>query len=151
MGTSMSIPEDVLIARIDPAARLPERANPGDAGWDLFSIEAVRLDPGRRHAVRTGISIAMPPGLVALVHARSGRARREGLALVNAPGVVDAGYRGEITVVVVNLDPHDPITISPGDRIAQVLFQRVSSVRWYEADTLPGTHRGTGGFGSSGE
>lgn len=147
----MSIPEDVLIARVDPTARLPERANPGDAGWDLFSIEAVQLDPGRRHAVRTGLSIAMPPGLVALVHARSGRARREGLALVNAPGVVDAGYRGEITVILVNLDPNDPITIEPGDRIAQILFQRVPSIRWHEVDTLPGTHRGAAGFGSSGQ
>lgn len=147
----MSIPEDVLIVRVDPAARLPERANPGDAGWDLFSIEAVRLEPGARHAVRTGLAIAMPPGLVALVHARSGRARREGLALVNAPGVVDAGYRGEITVVVVNLDPRDPITIAHGDRIAQVLFQRVSSIRWHEVEALPRTHRGSAGFGSSGQ
>ena len=93
----------------------------------------------------------MPPGLVALVHARSGRARREGLALVNAPGVVDAGYRGEITVVVVNLDPRDPITIAHGDRIAQVLFQRVSSIRWHEVEALPRTHRGSAGFGSSGQ
>lgn len=147
----MSTHEAVLFTRLHPDAQVPHRAHPGDAGWDICSVEDVVLAPGERAAIRTGLAIAMPPGLVGLVHARSGRARRHGLALVNAPGVVDAGYRGELTVVCINLDPEQPIHIAMKDRIAQLLFQRVESVDFFEVETLPGTHRGDGGFGSSGQ
>ena len=144
----MTVP--VLIQRLHPDAQLPQRAHPGDAGFDLFSIEARTLAPGERAAVRTGLAIALPEGFVALVHPRSGLALRSGVTVVNAPGTVDAGYRGEIAVLLVNLDPIAGVEIAVGDRIAQLLIQRFESPRWHEVDQLPGSHRGGGGFGSTG-
>lgn len=108
------------------------------------------LQPGERAVVPTGISIALPAGYVAFVHPRSGLAARCGLSIVNAPGTVDAGYRGEVKVVLVNLDPHRPISLSRGDRIAQLVFQHVERARFVEVDRLPGSDRGAGGHGSTG-
>jgi dUTP pyrophosphatase len=147
----MSIPESVLINRLHPAARLPTRAKAGDAGWDIYSVEDVIIEPWQRCAISTGVAIAMPGNLVGLVHARSGRALREGFALVNAPGVVDAGFRGELKVIAINLDPVTPIEVRVGDRIAQLIFQELAHMTFVEVADLPGSDRGTGGFGSSGQ
>jgi dUTP pyrophosphatase len=147
----MSTPEGVLITLLRKDARLPARTYAGDAGWDLFSAANLTIAPGERHAIPTGIALAMPAGMVGLVHARSGRALKEGLALVNAPGVVDAGYRGELHVIAVNLDTDQPIEIAVGDRVAQLLFAYVPRITFHEVAELPGTHRGDGGFGSSGQ
>lgn len=144
------MPVHVLITRLDTEAVLPSQAHPGDAGYDLFSIESVRIPPGGRTAIRTGLALALPEGFVALVHPRSGLALKKGLTVANAPGTIDAGYRGELAVLLVNLDPSHEAVISKGDRIAQLLVQRVESVTWSEVAELPGSHRGGGGFGSSG-
>ena len=141
---------EVLVARIHPGASLPQRANPGDAGWDLFADHDERLAPGQRALIGTGISIALPPGFAAFVHPRSGRALREGLGLVNAPGVIDAGYRGEVKVIAVNLDDAADIVIRRGERIAQLVIQRVGEPRFVEVRELPQASRGASGFGSSG-
>ncbi len=140
---------EVLVQRLDEVA-LPAYAHPGDAGADLVTTVDVQLQPGERAVVPTGISIALPDGYVALVHPRSGLAARFGLSIVNAPGTVDAGYRGEVKVALVNLDPHQPVTLSRGDRIAQLVFQRVERARFVEVDRLPGSDRGAGGHGSTG-
>lgn len=140
----------VLVRRLDPDVPLPSYAHAGDAGADLVTTVDVELAPGERAVVPTGIAIAMPDGYAAFVHPRSGLAARCGLALVNAPGTIDAGYRGEIKVIVVNLDPREPITLRRGDRICQLVFQRVERASFVEAHTLPGTHRGEGGHGSTG-
>jgi dUTP pyrophosphatase len=129
---------------------LPAYAHPGDAGADLVTTVDVELAPRERAIVPTGIRIALPDGYVALVHPRSGLAARCGLSIVNAPGTVDAGYRGEVKVVLVNLDPHEPVTLRRGDRIAQLVFQRVERARFVEVDRLPGSDRGEGGHGSTG-
>ncbi len=129
---------EVLIRRVDAAAVLPSYSHPGDAGADLVTTVDVSLAPGERAMVPTGLSIALPPGYVALVHPRSGLAAAHGLSIVNAPGTVDAGYRGEIKVVLVNLDRSEPIVLNRGDRIAQLVFQRVEQARFVEVDTLPG-------------
>jgi len=147
----MSIPSAVFISKLHPAAQLPSQAHPGDAGWDLCSVMDVVLNPGQRCVIPTGIAIAMPGHLVGLVHARSGRARREGLALVNAPGVIDAGYRGEVAIIAINLDPEKSIEILAGERIAQLVFQEIPRVSFVEVEALPGSGRGVGGFGSSGQ
>jgi dUTP pyrophosphatase len=141
---------EVLITRVDAAAVLPSYSHPGDAGADLVTTVDVSLAPGERAMVPTGLSIALPPGYVALVHPRSGLAAAHGLSIVNAPGTVDAGYRGEIKVVLVNLDRSEPIVLHRGDRIAQLVFQRVEQARFVEVDTLPGSGRGAGGYGSTG-
>jgi dUTP pyrophosphatase len=141
---------EVLVRRVDAAAVLPSYSHPGDAGADLVTTVDVSLAPGERAMVPTGLSIALPPGYVALVHPRSGLAATHGLSIVNAPGTVDAGYRGEIKVVLVNLDRSEPIVLHRGDRIAQLVFQRVEQARFVEVDTLPGSGRGTGGYGSTG-
>jgi dUTP pyrophosphatase len=141
---------EVLIRRVDPEAAVPSYAHPGDAGADLATTVDVRLAPGERVLVPTGVSIALPAGYVALVHPRSGLAAAHGLAIVNAPGTVDAGYRGEIKVLLVNLDPSEPVTLSSGDRVAQLVIQRVEQARFVEVDTLPGSGRGAGGYGSTG-
>ncbi len=141
---------EVLITRLDPDLPLPAYEHPGDAGLDLRARTDVSLAPGARALVPTGVAIALPPGCVALVCPRSGLALRHGVGLVNAPGVIDAGYRGEISVILVNHDLHDAVHLRRGDRIAQLLVQRVESARLVEVSDLPGSHRGTGGFGSTG-
>ena len=141
---------DVLITRLDPDLPLPAYEHPGDAGLDLRSRVDIVLAPGMRALVPTGVAIALPPGHVALVCARSGLALRNGISLVNAPGVIDAGYRGEIGVILINHDPATAVTISRGDRIAQLLIQQVGVARLVEVTELPGSHRGEGGFGSTG-
>ncbi len=129
---------------------LPQRGGPGDAGWDLRSRIDIRLEPGERSLIPTGVAIALPAGHVALVHPRSGLALRSGFTLVNAPGTIDAGYRGEIGVVGINTDSEVAVEITRGDRIAQLLVQQFQAIDWCEVDELPGTWRGEGGFGSSG-
>ncbi|MCW2753618.1 MAG: dUTP diphosphatase [Marmoricola sp.] len=140
----------IQILRLDPGLPLPAYAQPGDAGADLFAREDVVLEPGERRLVPTGIALALPEGYVALVHPRSGLAHRSGLSIVNAPGTIDAGYRGEIQVCLVNLDPTTPIVLSRGDRIAQLVIQRFESADFVEVDTLPDSVRGAGGYGSTG-
>lgn len=131
-------------------ARLPAYARPGDAGADLASVEEVTLAPGERALVATGIALALPAGWVGLVHPRSGLAARHGITVVNAPGTIDSGYRGEILVNLVNLDPRDAFTIRPGDRIAQLLLQEVAEADFAEVDSLPESPRGETGHGSTG-
>jgi dUTP pyrophosphatase len=141
---------DVLLTRLDPGLPLPSYARAGDAGADLHAARDLVLEPGERALVGTGVAIALPFGYAGFVHPRSGLAARAGLSIVNAPGTVDAGYRGEILVCLVNLDPRDPIRISRGDRIAQLVVQRVELVRFVEVDELPVSDRGSGGYGSTG-
>lgn len=141
---------EVLIRRIDPLIPLPAYAHPGDAGADLATAVDVSLAPGERATVPTGIGIAMPVGFVALVHPRSGLAARFGVSLVNAPGTVDAGYRGEVKVILINLDPSERVELRRGDRIAQLVFQRFERARFVEVERLPGSDRGEGGHGSTG-
>lgn len=143
-------PLEVLIHRIDPEVPLPTYAHPGDAGADLVTTVDVELAPGERALVPTGVAIALPDGYVALVHPRSGLAARFGVSIVNAPGTVDAGYRGELKVVLVNHDPGQPVVLRRGDRIAQLVFQQVERARFVEVQRLPGSDRGAGGHGSTG-
>lgn len=138
------------LVRLDPDLPLPERAHHDDAGIDLYSTTDLELAPGHRQLVGTGIAIALPAGTVGLIHPRSGLAARAGLSIVNSPGTVDAGYRGEIKVCLINLDPEAPIVIARGDRIAQLLVQRVELPAVLEVTDLDDTARGTGGYGSSG-
>jgi dUTP pyrophosphatase len=140
----------VLIQRLDPGLPLPERAHPGDAGADLFAAEDVVLAPGQRAVVPTGVAIALPDGYAAFVHPRSGLAARYGVTIVNAPGTVDAGYRGEIRVTLLNTDADSPVRFQRGDRIAQLVVQRVERPVFHEVERLPGSARGDGGFGSTG-
>ncbi|HET7355957.1 MAG TPA: dUTP diphosphatase [Nocardioidaceae bacterium] len=141
---------EILILRVDEDAPVPSYAHPGDAGADLTSTVDVRLAPGERAMVPTGIRLALPDGYVALVHPRSGLAARCGVSIVNAPGTVDAGYRGEVKVLLVNLDPSEPVEIRRGDRIAQLVVQRVERARFVEVQRLPGSARGDDGYGSTG-
>ena len=129
---------------------LPAYAQPGDAGADLRSAVDVTLAPGERAMVPTGIAIALPDGHAAFVHPRSGLAIKHGLSMVNTPGTIDAGYRGEIAVLLINHDPREPIDIKRGDRIAQLIIQRVEHAAFVEAAELPDSSRGSGGFGSTG-
>ena len=140
----------VRIKRLDKDLPLPARAHRGDAGVDLYSTEDVTLAPGQRQLVGTGIALALPLGTVGLIHPRSGLAARQGLSIVNAPGTVDAGYRGEVKVSLINLDPRETIHITRGMRIAQLLIQRVELVDFVEVDELDDTQRSTGGHGSTG-
>jgi dUTP pyrophosphatase len=140
----------VNIVRLDPDLPLPSYAHPGDAGADLFAREDVTLEPGERRLVPTGIALALPEGYVGLVHPRSGLAHRSGLSIVNAPGTIDAGYRGEVQVCLVNLDPATPIELRRGDRIAQLVLQRFETAAFVEVDALPDSARGAGGYGSTG-
>ncbi|WP_415949207.1 dUTP diphosphatase [Streptomyces sp. KLOTTS4A1] len=141
---------DVRIRRLDPQVPLPAYAMPGDAGADLRTTEACVLAPGERVVLPTGVAIALPEGYAAFVHPRSGLAARCGVALVNAPGTVDAGYRGEIKVIVVNLDPRESVRFERFDRIAQLVVQQVEKVRFHEVAELPRSARAEGGFGSTG-
>ncbi len=141
--------------RLDRDLPLPSRAHDGDAGVDLFSAQDVELAPGARALVPTGVAVAIPHGMVGLIHPRSGLAARVGLSIVNSPGTIDAGYRGEIKVSLINLDPAVPITIARGDRIAQLVVQRVElpelvEVTSFDEAGLTDTTRGDGGHGSSG-
>lgn len=140
----------VLITRLDPSIPLPSYAKGGDAGADIVSRIDITLQPGERALVPTGISIALPDGYVALVHPRSGLAVKHGVTMVNAPGTVDAGYRGELQCIMINHDPKEPITFHKGDRIAQLVIQKVERAQFIEVENLPGSGRGTGGFGSTG-
>ena len=140
----------VLVTRLDPDVPLPAYAHPGDAGADLVSTIDVDLAPGERALVPTGLAMALPEGYVGLVHPRSGLAARHGVSIVNAPGTVDAGYRGEIKVLLVNLDPRDAVHLARGDRIAQLVVQRVEHAGFVEAERLPDSARGHGGYGSTG-
>ncbi|MEU8231686.1 dUTP diphosphatase [Actinoplanes sp. NPDC048967] len=143
-------PVDIQVRRLDPDLPLPAYAHPGDAGADLYAAEDVELAPGARLLVRTGLAIALPEGYVGLVHPRSGLAVRLGVTVLNAPGTVDAGYRGEILVNLVNHDPAATAKISRGDRIAQLVVQRVERAVFHVVDELDGTSRGAGGHGSTG-
>ena len=137
---------EVLIS----AANAPQYAHPGDAGADLISAEALVLEPGQRAAVGTGVSIALPDGYVAFVVPRSGLAAKHGITVLNSPGTVDAGYRGEIRVILLNTDSNQSYAVAVGDRIAQLVVMPVSRARFIAVETLPGTHRGSDGLGSTG-
>lgn len=141
---------EVLFTLVDPDAPVPSYAHPGDAGLDLTTRRACTLEPGERVLLPTGIAIAMPTGYAAFVHPRSGLAVKHGVSLVNAPGTIDAGYRGEIQVSVINLDPSNRVEFAVGDRIAQLVIQRVENVELVAVNQLPGSDRGGKGFGSSG-
>lgn len=136
--------------RLTDAAREPTRAHDGDAGFDLYAAEPARLEPGARASVGTGIAVAIPDGHAGLVLPRSGLAARHGIALVNAPGLIDAGYRGEVRVLLLNTDRAEPFEVAPGDRIAQLMITPFASADLVELDSLDETARGAGGFGSSG-
>ena len=142
--------EPLLILRLDPGLPLPARAHPGDAGLDLCSAADVKLEPGARALVGTGIAIALPPGCAGWVVPRSGLATKHGISIVNAPGLVDEGYRGEVKVILVNLDPTTPYEVRRGDRIAQLVVQRVDAPEVVEVAELPVSARGDGGHGSTG-
>jgi dUTP pyrophosphatase len=140
----------VLVQRLDPELPLPGYAHPGDAGADLVTAIDVRLEPGERAVLPTGIAIAVPEGYAAFVHPRSGLAARHGVALVNAPGTIDSGYRGEVQVVLMNTDRREPLELRRGDRIAQLVIQPVERAIFHEVKTLPDSARAAGGFGSTG-
>lgn len=142
---------DLLIHQLDPELPLPRFAKPGDAGADLYARIDLTIAPGERALMPTGVAIALPPGFAAFIHPRSGLALRDGLSMVNAPGTIDASYRGEIQVILINMDLKKPITITRGDRIAQLVIQRIEQVRFVLVTHLPGTDRGAGGFGSTGK
>ena len=138
------------VARLDPRARLPSRAYAHDAGFDLYALEPRRLAPGGRGSVRTGIAVEIPAGQAGLVLPRSGLAERHGIALVNAPGLIDSGYRGELRVLLLNTDQVEPFEVAEGDRIAQLVLVRIESPDLELVEELSGSARGDGGFGSSG-
>lgn len=140
---------ELAVKLLHPDARLPRRAHPGDAGADLHSVENVTIPPGERRDVGTGIAVAIPEGCAGFVQPRSGLAFKHGIMVVNSPGLVDAGYRGELRVVLYNSGT-EPFVIQVGERIAQMVIQRVEEPSYVAADELPDTVRGQGGFGSSG-
>lgn len=141
---------DIQAVRLDPDLPLPSYAHPGDAGADLHTTVDITLAPGERALVPTGIAVALPDGYVALVHPRSGLAARHGLSIVNTPGTVDAGYRGEVKVLLINHDPVEAVTLRRGERIAQLVVQRFERARFVEVGVLPASVRGDGGYGSTG-
>lgn len=140
----------VLITRLDPEVPLPRYAKGGDAGADIVSRIDITLAPGKRALVPTGIAIALPDGYVALVHPRSGLAIKHGVTMVNSPGTVDAGYRGELQIILINHDKSEAVSFKRGDRIAQLVIQKVERAEFVEVEDLPGSGRGSGGFGSTG-
>jgi len=140
----------VLIQRLDPEVPLPYYAKGGDAGADLVTRIDLTLAPGERALAPTGIAIALPDGYAAFVHPRSGLAIKHGVSMVNTPGTVDAGFRGELQIILINHDPHEAITFKRGDRVAQLIIQKVEKAEFIEVSQLPGSGRGTGGFGSTG-
>lgn len=141
---------EVTVKRLDPDVPMPQYAHPGDAGADLVTTLDVDIAPGERILVPTGIAVALPEGFAAFVHPRSGLALRLGLSIVNTPGTIDAGYRGEIKVLLINHDPHESISLRRGDRIAQLVIQRVERPQFIEVDELSDSVRGAGGYGSTG-
>lgn len=141
---------DIAVRLLDADLPLPAYAHPGDAGADLVAAESVTIGPGERRLVRTGVAIALPEGYVGLVHPRSGLAAKVGLTILNAPGTVDAGYRGEILVNLVNHDPRNTAHVARGDRIAQLVVQRVERAAFHLVEDLPDSARGAGGHGSTG-
>jgi dUTP pyrophosphatase len=146
----MSVAETLSVARLDPNATLPTRAHPGDAGLDLYALEAGAIPAAARATVRTGIAVEIPPGRAGLVLPRSGLAARHGISLVNAPGLIDAGYRGELQVLLLNTDQAESWEYSAGDRIAQLVLIDVGTPAVIEVEALSGSARGEGGFGSTG-
>ena len=140
----------VLITRLDPGLPIPNYAKPGDAGADVYSRVDLTIAPGERALVPTGIAIAIPHGYAAFAHPRSGLAIKHGVSMVNAPGTIDAGYRGELQIILINHDLTENFVIKRGDRIAQLVFQKVESAEFIEVEELPGSGRGNGGFGSTG-
>jgi dUTP pyrophosphatase len=141
---------EVLLSRIDVGLPRPAYAHPGDAGADLFTAVDLTLGPGERALVPTGVALALPDGFVALVHPRSGLAAKHGVSIVNTPGTIDAGYRGEIKVLLINHDRFTAVSFRRGDRIAQLVIQRFERARFVEVETLPDSARGDGGYGSTG-
>ena len=141
---------EVLLTRLDPDVPVPSYARPGDAGADLVTTSDVVLEPGERVVVGTGIALAVPEGYAGFVHPRSGLAARVGLSVVNTPGTIDAGYRGEIRICLINHDPREPVRLRRGDRVAQLVIQRVEHAVFREVDGLADSERGTGGYGSTG-
>lgn len=140
----------VLITRLDPGLPLPTYAKPGDAGADLYSRIDLTLEPGERALVPTGVAIALPEGFAAFVHPRSGIAIKNGISMVNTPGTIDAGYRGELQIALINHDLREKFAIKRGDRIAQLVIQQVEKAEFIEVEKLPGSARSDGGFGSTG-
>ena len=142
---------EVSVRRLDPDVPLPVYAHPGDAGCDLVTTQDADVAPGERVVLPTGLALALPSGYAAFVHPRSGLAAHHGVSLVNAPGTIDAGYRGEVQVIVINHDPREVLRLRRLDRVAQLVVQRVEQVQWREVDgDLPDSARGTGGHGSTG-
>ncbi len=141
---------DIELVQLDPELEMPSYAHSGDAGADLRTRVDVELAPGERALVPTGVAVALPVGYVGLIHPRSGLATKHGLTIVNAPGTVDAGYRGEISVTLLNTDRSEAINLHRGDRIAQMVVQRVEQAKFHLVEELPGSLRGAGGFGSTG-
>lgn len=141
---------EVALRRLDPDVPLPSYARAGDAGLDLVTTMDVELAPGERATVPTGLAIALPDGYAGFVHPRSGLAAHHGVGIVNAPGTIDAGYRGEIKVILINHDPRETVRLRRLDRVAQLVVQRVEQVQWRETDELSDTERGDGGHGSTG-
>ena len=147
---SAPIQLDILVTKLDNDAVIPTYAKPGDAGADLYSISELVLAPGERALVKTGIAIALPNGYVGLVHPRSGLGLKNGISVVNTPGTIDAGYRGEIGVVLINHDLHESFQVKKGDRIAQLVIQKVENAQFKLVNQLPDSERSTGGYGSTG-
>lgn len=145
----VDFPMQITFQRLDSELPSPSRAHPDDVGWDLVTSVDVQLGPGERSAVPTGVAVAIPPGHAGLVLPRSGHARRHGIGVVNGPGLIDPGYRGEISVLLIN-HGSEPVTFARGERIAQLVIVGVPAVTWREASSLDDTERGAGGFGSSG-
>jgi len=141
----------VLITRLDESVPVPRYAKPGDAGADICTRIDLTIEPGERVLAPTGLSIALPNGYAAFVHPRSGLAIKHGVSMVNTPGTIDAGYRGELQIILINHDLREPISFKKGDRIAQLIIQKVERAEFIEVETLPGTDRGSGGFGSTGK
>jgi dUTP pyrophosphatase len=147
---SAPIPLEILVTKLDNDAVIPTYAKPGDAGADLYSMSDLVLSPGERALVKTGIAIALPTGYVGLVHPRSGLGLKNGISVVNTPGTIDAGYRGEIGVVLINHDLHESFQVKKGDRIAQLVIQKVENAHFKVVNQLPESERATGGYGSTG-
>ncbi len=141
---------EILVTKLDEDAVIPTYAKPGDAGADLYSISELVLAPGQRALVKTGLAIAIPTGYVGLVHPRSGLGLKNGISVVNTPGTIDAGYRGEIGVVLINHDLTESFQINKGDRVAQLVIQKVENAQFKVVNQLPDSARATGGYGSTG-
>jgi len=149
----VSVPSalEILVTKLHPSAIIPTYAKPGDAGADLYSIEEKTLKPGERALVKTGIAIALPEGYVGLVHPRSGLALKNGISVVNSPGTIDSGYRGEIGVVLINHDLNESFSVKVGDRIAQLVIQKFETAIFKTVSQLPPSERASGGYGSTGK